>query len=134
MRWTAALVIALALPARADGLPEGAYRVETHIALPNIDTRDYDFTAEICWRGVDDPEMPLGPLGPGPLADCPTTARETGTGLLVTAACPGGNAGTAAAIYHRTEAGFLGRVQMNMGGKNMTVGEIQRGTRIGPCE
>ena len=116
------------------GLPEGAYRVAVHIVIPNVETRDYDFETEICWRGVDDPAMPLGPLGPGPVARCPSQAQETPEGLSVTTACEGPNAGFATATYATTAGGFSGQVAINLGGKNMTLGERQRGTRTGDCE
>ncbi len=118
----------------AHGLAHGAYRVAVHIALPNVETRDYDFETVICWRGTADPAMPLGPLGPGPLATCPAEARETEEGVAVTTACPGPNAGFAIADYRRTPDGFSGQVQMNLGGKNMTLAELQRATRTGDCE
>jgi hypothetical protein len=128
-------LIACLLPALAgaDGLPHGAYRVAVHIAVPNVETRDYDFETTVCWRGVDDPEMPLGPLGPGALAGCASHARDTPEGVAVTTTCPGPNAGFADASYRRTAEGFSGRIDINLGGKNMTLSELQRGTRTGGC-
>lgn len=120
--------------AAADGLPPGAYRVSVHIALPNVETRDYDFATTICWRGADDPDMPLGPLGPGPLARCPSDATDRPDGVTVATACEGPNAGLATATYRRTPQGFSGRVDINLGGKNMTLAEEQRGVRTGECE
>lgn len=140
--WTLAPVVGLAAAsfaascpggAAADGLAPGTYRVLVHIALPNVETRDYDFETEICWRGADDAEMPLGPLGPGPLAHCPADAADTAEGVVVTVACPGPNAGFAKGRYRRTETGFTGRVEMDLGGKNMTLAEEQRAIRTGPC-
>jgi hypothetical protein len=131
------LVLACLVPAAGaagGGLSEGAYRVAVHIAIPNVETRDYDFETEICWRGTDDPAMPLGPLGPGPLPRCPSQARDTPDGVTVATACAGPNAGFAAASYRRTAEGFTGRVEINLGGKNMTMAEAQRGTRTGDCE
>ena len=129
-------LIACLIPAlaAADGLPSGAYRVSVHIALPNVETRDYDFETTICWRGADDPEMPLGPLGTGPLARCPSQARDTPEGVTVTTTCPGPNTGFARAHYRRTDAGFTGGVEMDLGGKNMTLSEVQRAIRTGDCE
>ncbi len=118
----------------AEELATGRYRVDVQIVLPNIDTRDYDFVTEICWRGAGDSELALGPLGPGPLSKCPSTADVRSDGLSVTTRCPGPNAGWASATYRKTPAGFTGRVDMNMGGKNMTLGEIQRGTFVGSCK
>lgn len=134
MRTLALLAFLAPALAAADGLPHGAYRVSVHIALPNVETRDYDFETTICWRGPDDPEMPLGPLGPGPLARCPSKASDRSDGLVVTTACEGPNAGLAAASYRRTSDGFRGQVEINLGGKNMTLSEVQRGVRVGDCE
>jgi hypothetical protein len=136
MRPAKLLFACLVVPtlARADGLAQGAYRVAVHVAIPNVETRDYDFAAEICWRGVADGAMALGPLGPGPLARCPSEARDTAEGVTVTTRCEGPNAGFAVAAYRRTADGFTGRVEIDLGGKNMTVAEVQRGTRTGACE
>ncbi len=134
MRTLALTACLLPAFAAADGLPPGAYRVEVHIALPNVETRDYDFETTVCWRGADGPEMPLGPLGPGPLAGCPSHARDTPEGVAVATTCPGSNAGFAKAHYRRTPNGFTGRVEMDLGGKNMTLAEQQRGTRAGDCD
>jgi len=43
------------------------------------------------------------------------------------------NAGWAVSSYFVTSRGFEGTVNMNMGGKNMTVQEIHRGTWAGKC-
>lgn len=126
--------LAAAAAAAGDGLPEGAYRVAVHLAIRNVETHDYDFETEICWRGAGDPQMPLGPLGPGPLARCPSQVQDTPQGATVTTICEGPNAGFAVALYRRTAEGFTGRVEVNLGGKNMTLAEMQRGTRTGDCK
>ena len=135
MRGIVVILACLVAPAAgtAGGLPPGAYRVAVHIAIPNVETRDYDFETEICWRGTGDPEMPLGPLGPGPLGDCPSEAHDTPEGVIIATACKGPNAGYAKAVYRRTPEGFSGRIEMDLGGKNMTLAETQRATRTGDC-
>jgi hypothetical protein len=135
MRWIVPMLACLAVPAAGagGGLPEGAYRVAVHVAIPNVETRDYDFETEICWRGAHDPAMPLGPLGPGPLARCPSHARDTAEGVTVATTCKGPNAGFATASYTATPGGFSAHVAINLGGKNMTVAEIQRARRVGKC-
>jgi hypothetical protein len=136
MRRIVLMLACLAAPAAgaAGGLPEGAYRVAVHVAIPNVETSDYDFETEICWRGAEDPAMALGPLGPGPLARCPSQAQDTPEGATVATVCEGPNAGFATASYRRTAGGFAGRVAINLGGKNMTMAEVQRGTRMGECD
>lgn len=127
------LAILLPLTAFADGLAPGAYDVRVAVKIPNVNVSNADFTTRVCWRGVEDAAITLGPLGPGPLKDCNAIARQSGTALLIDTKCAGPNAGWAVSTYHVTPSGFRGTVNMNMGGKNMTVQEIQRGTRVGPC-
>ena len=134
MRWFIAAALSSAWSSvAAEDLRPGRYQVAVEITLPNIDTSDYDFQTEICWRGTSAPGMPLGPMGPGPLRDCPSVVSDTTDGLLVETICEGPNAGWAVSIYHPTPTGFKGRIDMNMGGKNMRVGEIQRARWLGPC-
>ncbi|MEM1299936.1 MAG: hypothetical protein AAGH68_11735 [Pseudomonadota bacterium] len=117
----------------ADPIPVGKYEVHVHLVLPHIDTKDYDFTTEICLTEPND-AAPLGPLGPGPLLKCPRDGAVRGEELIILVKCPGGNAATAIGTYRATPSGFRGDVKMNMGGKNMTLGERQRGRLIGPCK
>ena len=129
-----AAILALAAPlAHAEPIPPGAYRVAVEIVLPNIESRDYGFVTTLCWRGASDPDMPLGPLGPGPLRTCPAKARSARGEVTVDTVCPGPNAGWASARYRAVPGGFRGSVAINLGGKNMTLTEIQRGRRTGPC-
>lgn len=123
------LILATA-PVSAEELRVGLYDVDVRIEIPHIDTSDYDFTRRIC---LADPAADLGPMGPGPLAQCPGEARAAGAWLDVTTTCPGPNAGTALARYRATPWGFKGIVNLNMGGKNMTLAERQTGTWLGPC-
>ncbi|MEM7507615.1 MAG: DUF3617 family protein [Pseudomonadota bacterium] len=123
-------VLATASAAAAEGLRPGLYDVEVRIEIPHIDTSDYDFTRQIC---LADASEDLGPMGPGPLAQCPGEVRASGKWLDVTTTCPGPNAGTALARYRETPRGFKGVVSLNMGGKNMTLAERQTGTWLGPC-
>lgn len=118
---------------QADPIPAGRYAVDVHLVLPHIDTRDYDFTAEVCLSAANDAEA-IGPLSPGPLSSCPRTGITQDGALIIRVSCPGGNAGTAIGTYNATPSGFRGRVEMNMGGKNMTMAEEQRGRYLGPCE
>ncbi|MEO1492452.1 MAG: hypothetical protein AAFV19_09910 [Pseudomonadota bacterium] len=115
-------------------LAPGRYLVEVAIVLPNIQTRDYNFETEICWRGIEDRDPPLGPLGPGPLKRCPSKVAAIKDGIAVETTCLGPNAGWGSGTYKITPTGFKATVEMNMGGKNMTLKEIQRGTRLGSCE
>ncbi|MBY8977601.1 hypothetical protein KHP62_17445 [Rhodobacteraceae bacterium NNCM2] len=132
MRRAAILLTCLALPAAADDrIAPGLYRVSTRVEIPHVDTSDYDFSRDICLRDGD--FSALGPLGPGPMGQCPRRVTDQGDQLEVSVVCPGGNTGFALAQYWPAPGGFRGVVNLNMGGKNMTLVERQRGRRIGEC-
>lgn len=109
----------------------GAYRIDVHLEIPNVETGDYDFSREMCV--TQETFERLGPLGPGPLANCPRVTRATSTGLEISLRCEGPNTAYAIGEYRPTATGFRGTVHLNMGGKNMTLVEHQRGTRLGAC-
>lgn len=124
--------ILLVTTTRADPIPAGRYAVDVHLDLPHIDTRAYDFVTEVCLRPPDEAQV-LGPLSPGPLGSCPRVGFTQDGELVVRVRCPGGNAGMAIGRYRTTPSGFRGRVEMNLGGKNMTLAEEQRGKYLGAC-
>ena len=133
MRIVLPLLLAfIGTPGLADPIPPGRYEVSVHLDLPHIDTKDYDFTTEIC---LADPggRTVLGPLSPGPFAECPRASKADDSVLTIEVRCPGGNAGVAIGTYLPTRSGFRGRVEMNLGGKNMTLAEEQRGRYLGEC-
>ncbi|MEM7177166.1 MAG: DUF3617 family protein [Pseudomonadota bacterium] len=109
----------------------GRYRIEVRIEIPNVDTRDYDFTQTLCL--ASGALSRLGPLGPGPMRDCPRRVSEAEGSVTVEVICNGPNAGTATGHYTASSDGFTGVVQMNMGGKNMTLIERHRAERLGNC-
>ncbi|MEM7240021.1 MAG: hypothetical protein AAF501_19640 [Pseudomonadota bacterium] len=111
---------------------EGLYEITVALEIPNVETRDYDFSRMLCL----DPDRlrVLGPLGPGPLGTCPREVRQTPTGFHVLVRCEGPNTAWARGIYEPTLDGFRGTVSMNMGGKNMTLVERQRAVRLGACD
>ncbi len=72
----------------------------------------------------------------------PTTRSRTvaageverdGDALRFAIACEGRGAARASAVYRLLPEAFEGRIAMVMGGKNMTMTEVQSGRRIGPC-
>jgi hypothetical protein len=48
--------------------------------------------------------------------------------------CEGRGAAWASAVYRLMPDAFEGRIAMVMGGKNMTMTEVQSGRRIGACD
>lgn len=135
-RWMRALILLLSLSglAHAEVIEPGAYEVGVEVRIPNVDVSNADFTKRICLRDQDDILETLGPMGPGPLRDCPGIVRMDGNSLIIDTTCGGPNAGWAVSTYVPTPLGFKGTVNLNMGGKNMTVQEVHRGTRVGLCD
>ena len=69
-----------------------------------------------------------------PIAECPVVhSARHGSRLEVEVACQPDNTGRASASFALSEAGFTGRIAVTMGGKNMTLTELQRARRIGDC-
>jgi hypothetical protein len=123
----------LASPATAEGLLQpGAYEVEVRMELPHLESWSARSTAIIC---LPHPGGALPVLSANnPLADCPAeTVRREGGALRFAIVCPGINAARARAVFDLAPDAFEGRIAMTMGGKNMTMTEVQRGRRLGPC-
>ena len=59
-------------------------------------------------------------------------SREGGR-IEVEVVCAPVNTGRASARIELAEMGYTGRIAVTMGGKNMTLTEIQRAERIGDC-
>ena len=53
--------------------------------------------------------------------------------IEVEVVCAPVNTGRASARIELAEMGYTGRIAVTMGGKNMTLTEIQRAERIGDC-
>ena len=131
----AAALAALAPAASAAepaAMPEGAYEVVYKLELRHLALRD-EGAATVCLSGVEATAFPV--LSPNnPLARCPAQGiRRDGDQISFEIVCPGGNAAKAEALFELRKDGFQGRITMTMGGKNMTMAEIQRGRRIGDC-
>lgn len=136
LAFLAAAPLALAaFAAAADGAGPrpGAYEVSYRLELPHIESRDETVT-RVCIGDAAQTGLPVL-SGNNPLAHCPVTnVRRDGTELLFDIACPGGNAAKAQALFDLRADGFEGRIAMNMGGKNMTMTEVQRGRRVADCD
>ena len=70
-----------------------------------------------------------------PLANCPArNVRRDGATLSFDIVCDGRDAARARAVYKLMPRRFKGRIAMVMGGKNMTMTEVQVGHRVGGCD
>lgn len=119
------------------GLASGAYDVTVRLELPHLDTGTATKVTRLCVEEeAENPTFGLGVLSDNnPLAKCPHTKIDSSdSGVLrFDVVCPGTNTGQASATFDLFEDRFEGRITMKMGGKNMTMTEVQRGHRVGPC-
>lgn len=70
-----------------------------------------------------------------PLSACPAAELSLSENVVAfRIVCPGHNRGYAKAHFETNSTGYRGRIDMNMGGKNMTMTETQIGRRLGECE
>ena len=129
-------VVPLALHAEdASLLTAGRYEVRSRLELPYAESNGVAKLSSICIVVGADSAHGLVVLSENnPLAKCPASnAHQDNTTLTFDIVCPGGNAATASAKYQLGPQSFEGRIQMKMGGKNMTMTETQNGRRVGSC-
>jgi hypothetical protein len=135
----AAAIAVLLMPvaSASDTFPDpGLYRVEVRIALPNVQE-----SAEpmIVTRCIDSTALKSGQaffvLSENPLAHCDLLDYAVNRGTATyRIACPGPNRGRALAVFQTTHNAWRGSIEMNLGGKNMTMSETQSARRIGECQ
>jgi hypothetical protein len=118
-------------------LPQGgSYELTARLELPHLERWAVDKTTSVCLPKVrSGDELPIPVVSANnPFAKC-TAANLTADGrkLEYDIVCPGRGAAKAHAIYILSADTFSGRVAMVMGGKNMTMTEVQRARRIGEC-
>lgn len=143
MKCTAAMVAAMIglisyAPAQAEdiALEQGAYEVAVRLELPHVEDAGAQKVTTICIDKAD----PGGTFGlvvlseNNPLRHCPASnVHHEGDTLTFDIKCPGGNAAIASAKYTLLGQRFDARIAMKMGGKNMTMTEVQSGHRAGAC-
>jgi hypothetical protein len=143
--WTllAIPLLMFAQPARAQtgidetALPRGSFEMTTRLELPHVERWAIDKTTTICLSGLAaSGQIPIPILS----ANNPY-ARCTAANLVIDedrleydVICPGRGAAKAHAAYSLGPDSFAGRVAMVLGGKNMTMTEVQRARRVGTCD
>jgi hypothetical protein len=117
-------------------LPVGSYAITARLELPHLERWAIDKTTTICLSGrTAGGEIPIPILSANnPYAAC------TAANLVIDhdrleydVLCPGRGAAKAHATYLLEADHFAGRVAMVLGGKNMTMVEVQRARRVGDC-
>ena len=117
-------------------LQAGAYEVEARLELPNVLRGVVTSRATICipYEGTNGAPFPVLSAN-NPLAICPASNVERdGAALRFDILCEGRGAARARAVYKLRPNAFEGRIAMVMGGKNMTMTEVQNGRRVGSCD
>ena len=132
-----ALALACTLASAAAGeeaLPgPGAYEVAVRLELPHLADATATRALRLCLAEGEAPARVLSDNNP--LARCPATNRVREGGVLTfDVACPGRNAATGTARFALAPGLARGRIDMRMGGKNMTMTESQVWRRSGPCD
>jgi Protein of unknown function (DUF3617) len=118
-------------------LQSGSYEVTFRLEIPHVENWAVDKTTTICVPNAAEAYDAALPVlsGNNPLAKCPArNIQRDGATLRFDISCPGRNAARARAVYTLTPRTFKGRIAMVMGGKNMTMTEVQVGHRIGSCD
>ena len=116
-------------------LTPGLYRVEVRIGLPNVQDTAAPMVLTRC-IATDDLEsgQAFFVLSDNPLKNCELLDYQpTGDTATYRILCQGPNMGSAVAVFDTTDRSYHGTINMNMGGKNMTMSETQFGKRIGDC-
>jgi hypothetical protein len=133
--WLGALLISAAGVHAEESalLRPGAYAVEVRLDLPHLAETSARKTARLCLAGPPARGFPVLSDN-APLAGCPVAGvHREGEALGYAIVCEGRNQGQASAVYRLAPEGFEGRIAMRLGGKNMTMTEVQTGRRTGDC-
>lgn len=118
-------------------LESGRYEIEVRLELPHLEDMTANRVARLCLTSeANGNNHGIAVLSDNnPLAKCPVSnVRHDGNELTFDIACEGRNAAHATARYVLAPTSFRGRIAMRMGGKNMTMTEIQTGRRTGACD
>jgi hypothetical protein len=117
-------------------LEAGAYRINYRLELPHVERWAVEKTGSACLAGAPANGRSHLPILSAnlPFKACTIKAlRSTGKVLDYDIVCPGRGAAKARARYTLSDGGFEGRIFMTLGGKNMTMTEVQHGRHIGAC-
>jgi hypothetical protein len=117
-------------------LMPGLYQIEVKIALPHAPDVAPPTRIVRCLTPADlESGRAFFVLSDNPIKACALidfqAAEATASYRIV---CPGPNAASATAVFETTDKGYRGVIKMQMGGKNMTMSEIQTATRAGECK
>jgi hypothetical protein len=134
-----AVVLAMAMSlAWAEGpvLQTGSYEITARLELPHLERWAVDKTSTLCLAGSPTgDELPIPIVSANnPFGKCSRANVTLDTPRLeYDIVCPGRGTAKGHAVYMLAFDKFHGRVAMVLGGKNMTMTEVQSARRIGAC-
>jgi Protein of unknown function (DUF3617) len=118
-------------------LPQGgSYELTARLELPHLERWAVDKTTIVCLPNVRSGNaLPIPVVSANnPFAKCSAANLAADSSKLeYDIVCPGRGAAKGHATYILSTGTFSGRVAMVMGGKNMTMTEVQQARRIGEC-
>ena len=117
-------------------LQPGLYEVTFTLEMPNvIATGIGPGTLRRCVTADDlRTGNAFGVLGDNPIRACALKDYDISTDRAqYRIECAGPNTPFATGVFELTATSYRGVISMNMGGKNMTMSERQRGRRLGAC-
>jgi hypothetical protein len=136
----AAIVAVSALGGASAGAAEpalepGLYLVEVRISLPNVQDTAPPLFVQRCIGPSDlGSGQAFAVLSDNPLKVCALVDyAATADSAVYRIVCPGPNRGSAVGAFETTATTYRGSIKMNMGGKNMTMSEVQAAKRVGEC-
>jgi Protein of unknown function (DUF3617) len=114
---------------------DGSYELTARLELPHLERWAVDKTTIVCLNVRSGDELPIPVISANnPFAKCSAANLTVDSPKLeYDIVCPGRGAAKGHATYILSTETFSGRVAMVMGGKNMTMTEIQQARRIGEC-
>lgn len=115
-------------------LRPGAYEVQMKLELPHVEDMGVRKTSTVCI--TDSGTLGIVVLSDNnPLLRCPASnIKQASEELTFDLICEGHNQAVARARFQLWPDRFAGAFDMKMGGKNMTMTEIQVGHRVGDCD
>jgi len=131
-----AAILAATTDAAEPALSPGLYLVEVRISLPNVQDVAAPLVVNRC---IGPSDLQSGRaffvLSDNTLKTCDLVDYEaTVDTAIYRIVCPGPNRASAVGTFEMTSDTYRGTIKMNMGGKNMTMSEVQVGRRVGECE
>jgi hypothetical protein len=118
-------------------LQGGSYEVTYRLELLHVESWAIDKTTTICVPDAQGSSPVALPIlsGNNPFQKCSAeNFRRDGANLTYNIVCEGRDSAKARAAYTVAPGEFKGRIAMVMGGKNMTMTEVQVGRRVGSCD